>query len=100
MIQLSLDQINAGLEIGGALLRSYDCVKLCQSRRFAGGSLITALFFFFWGIFNTVFYPSLGQTYSWIAAIALTLVNGLWLLLALYYNHKHSKECQHVSTGV
>lgn len=82
---IPLDHWNAGFEMVGALLRTWDCVVLYRCKHFAGGSLFTALFFFVWGVFNTIFYPSFGQQYSFIAAIALMLVNGLWLVMAIYY---------------
>jgi hypothetical protein len=91
MIHLTLDQANASLELAGAILRTLDCYRLYRAKRFVGGSIFTALFFFGWGAFNTVYYPSLHQTYSFVAAIALTLVNGIWIVMALYYNRKYQQ---------
>jgi hypothetical protein len=91
MIHLTLDQINAAFELAGASFRALDCYKLYKAKRFVGGSLFTALFFFVWGIFNTVFYPSLGQTWSLVAAVLLTTVNGLWIIMAVLYNRKHNQ---------
>jgi hypothetical protein len=89
---LTYDMINASLELAGASLRSLDCVKLYRAKRFQGGSIWTAFFFFGWGLFNTVYYPSLHQTYSFAAAIALTAVNGLWIAMAVFYNRRHNKQ--------
>ncbi|BDD79864.1 hypothetical protein [Burkholderia phage FLC9] len=89
---LTYDMINACLELAGATLRSIDCIKLYRAKRFQGGSLWTALFFFLWGLFNIVYYPSFNQTYSWAAAIALTVVNGLWISMAVFYNRRYSKQ--------
>ena len=89
---VTLDQANAGFEFAGASLRTLDCYRLYQAKRFQGGSLFTALFFFLWGLFNTVFYPSLGQTWSLVAAVLLTAVNGLWISMAVFYNRKHKQQ--------
>jgi hypothetical protein len=89
---VTYDMVNAGLEFVGALLRSVDCVKLYRAKRFQGGSIWTALFFFGWGLFNTVYYPSLHQTYSFVAAILLTAVNGLWIAMAMFYNRRYNKQ--------
>lgn len=89
---VTLDQLNAGFELAGAGLRSLDCYRLYQAKRFQGGSLFTALFFFLWGLFNTVFYPSLGQTWSLVAAVLLTAVNGLWIAMAVFYNRKYKQQ--------
>jgi hypothetical protein len=91
MIHLTPDQMNAGFEVAGATLRAWDCYKLYTAKRFMGGSLWTAFFFFAWGLFNTFFYPSLGQTWSLVAAVLLTAVNGLWISMALFYNRKYKQ---------
>jgi hypothetical protein len=101
MIQLMLgfirshvtyDMVNAALELAGAILRTIDCVKLYRAKRFQGGSIWTAVFFFGWGGFNTQYYPSFHQTYSFIAAIALTAINGIWIAMAVFYNRRYSKQ--------
>lgn len=89
---MKLDEVNAAFELVGACMRVYDCYVLFKAKRFIGGSLWTAAFFFGWGLFNTVFYPSLNQTWSFVAALALTAVNGAWIAMALYYRTKHDKE--------
>ena len=89
---VTYDMVNAALELAGAILRSIDCVKLYRAKRFQGGSIRTALFFFGWGLFNTVYYPSLNQTYSFVAAIALTAINGLWITMAVFYNRRYNKQ--------
>lgn len=92
MIHLTFDQVNAGFELVGASLRTLDCFHLYRSKRFVGGSIFTALFFFLWGGFNTVYYPSLDQWFSFGAAIALTSVNGLWIAMAVFYNRRFNKQ--------
>jgi cation transport ATPase len=86
-VKLTMDQANACLEMGGAFLRTLDCIKLFQDKRFSGGHLGTALYFLGWGVFNVFFYPSLNQVWSFWAAIVLMVMNGLWFVMALYYNH-------------
>lgn len=86
------DQINSMFELAGACFRTLDCVKLFRAKRFQGGSLFTALFFFGWGIFNTVYYPSINQTWSFVAAILLTVVNGIWIVMAIFYERRHSQS--------
>lgn len=89
---MTFDMVNACFELVGACMRTYDCLVLYRVKRFIGGSLWTAGFFFGWGLFNTLFYPSLNQTWSFAAAIALTAVNGVWIAMALFYRTKHDKE--------
>jgi hypothetical protein len=89
---ITLDQINAGFEMAGAISRTFDCVQLYRAKRFVGGSLFTAFFFLMWGFFNIVFYPSLGQTYSYLAALALTTMNALWLVMAMYFNWRIARK--------
>jgi hypothetical protein len=84
-----MDQANACLEMGGAFLRTLDCIKLFQDKRFSGGHLGTALYFLGWGVFNVFFYPSLNQVWSFWAAIALMAMNGLWFVMAVHYNYFH-----------
>lgn len=86
-MSLTFDQINAGFEMAGACFRLYDCWRLYKAKRFIGGSLFTAVFFTSWGLFNTMFYPSLHQVWSFWAAIALTAVNAWWIVMAVHYNH-------------
>lgn len=88
---LTLDQANAAFELAGASFRCLDVYRLYQAKRFQGGSLFTAFFFFTWGLFNTIFYPSLGQTWSLVAAVLLTAVNGLWISMAVFYNRKYKQ---------
>jgi hypothetical protein len=82
---IPLDHLNAGFEMIGAAFRVYDCVKLYRAKHFVGGSILTVVFFFTWGLFNTFFYPSLNQSWSFVAAIFLTAANGVWILMALFY---------------
>jgi hypothetical protein len=39
-----------------------------------------------------VYYPSLHQVYSFAAALALTAVNGLWIVMAVFYNWRYNKQ--------
>ena len=91
-LHLTYDQVNAGFEMVGAAFRIFDCMKLHRDKTFLGGSIWTAVFFFIWGIFNTFFYPSLGQTWSLCAAITLTMVNGLWIVMAVYFNYRELRR--------
>lgn len=91
-MKLTMDQANAALEMGGAFLRTLDCIKLFQHKRFVGGHLGTALYFLLWGVFNVFFYPSLNQVWSFWAALALMVINGLWFVMAVYYNHFRAKQ--------
>jgi len=86
-VKVTLDQMNAAFELGGAFLRTLDCVKLFQAKRFMGGHLGTALYFLLWGVFNVFFYPSLHQEWSFWAAIALMTINGVWFVMAVHYNY-------------
>lgn len=82
-----LDKINAGLESIGALCRLWDCICLWEDRCYRGGSIKSAFFFLMWGVFNLFFYPSFGQHWSFWGAVAMTSMNGAWIVLALKFRN-------------
>lgn len=82
---MMFDQINASFELVGALCRAYDCMCLLEDRCYRGGSILSAMFFFMWGLFNTMYYPHLDQHWSFWAAVALAAMNGLWIVMALRF---------------
>lgn len=84
-IQLTSDQINALLELGGAIFLIPSLIEAFKKKLIVGVSWITPIFFTSWGLWNCWYYPSLGQYYSAIAAIIMFIANIVWLGMILKY---------------
>jgi polyferredoxin len=77
------DYINAGFELVGALFTWRNALQLWRERELRGVYWPTWAFFAAWGAWNLVYYPSLGQWWSFVAGIALVTGNVAWVCLAV-----------------
>lgn len=77
------DLINASVELGGAYFTWRNYLELRRARELRGVYWPTMAFFTAWGIWNLVYYPALGQWYSFAAGIVLAAGNLAWVLLAV-----------------
>lgn len=91
---MNVDAVNAVFEFGSALLLTLNIRRLSRDKKLAGVSIIPTSFFSLWGAWNLIYYAKLGQTFSWIAGMAVFMMNTYWVILALYYSYrsKHEKE--------
>lgn len=82
------DLINASFELlaGFAILMSI--FALHKSKSAEGVAPHTIAFFTLWGIWNLIYYPSLGQIASTIGAISVAAANAFWLCQIVYYSRK------------
>ncbi len=79
------DFINALFELGSAAFGVLNVRAIRRSHTIAGVHWLPTAYFFVWGIWNLYFYPVLGQWFSLVAGIAITLINLIWLGHVFYY---------------
>jgi hypothetical protein len=91
---MDVDQVNAVFELGSAALLTLNVRTLARDKKLAGVSIIPTSWFSLWGAWNLIYYKSLGQTFSWIAGIAVFMLNTYWVILAVYYKYSR-RHCAH-----
>jgi uncharacterized membrane protein YfcA len=79
------DLVNSIFELGGGLLITLNCFRLYKDKVVKGVSVATVAFFSLWGYWNIYYYPSLGQTLSFIGGIVIAVANTVWVGMAIYY---------------
>lgn len=89
---MSFDHANAFFELGAAALLWLNVAKILREKKVAGVSVIPTAFFTLWGFFNLVYYPSIGQYWSAVAAGAVAVVNTIWVFLAIRYERAAVRE--------
>lgn len=82
------DTINAAFEWFGALVLLLDIRAILRDKSVSGVSLAPKFVFCVWGFWNIYYYGHLDQEGSQIAAAGVTVVNSVWLYLALKYSWK------------
>lgn len=88
---MSNDIINAMFQFASALFILNNCRVLYNDKQVKGVSAASVAFFFLWGIWNMIFYPALGQTYSFYAGILVVIANSTWLYLMVYYKRREKR---------
>jgi hypothetical protein len=86
-----LDAINSFFEMGMFVVILMGIYKLVQDKYVAGFHWAQVAFPMSWGMFNLVYYPSLGQTLSTVAAVFVVVANIVYLILITYYLQKGKK---------
>jgi hypothetical protein len=79
------DTINAAFEFGGAFALALNVRRLWIDRAVSGVHWGPTVFFTAWGLWNLIYYPSLGQWLSLIGGAAIVVVNTVWLILAVRF---------------
>lgn len=82
---MHVDQINAAFEFAGTLFVSASIWRAWCDKSVAGVSWTSPAFFFVWGLWNLIYYPSLGQWWSLAGGVCLSAANGVWIAQLLYY---------------
>lgn len=77
------DVINALFELVGAYFTWRNYYQLCKEREVKGVYWPTTAFFTAWGLWNVIYYPSLGQWLSFGAGLLLVGGNFFWVVLVL-----------------
>lgn len=86
---LTPDHINGAFEFVGSLLTWGNAVRVYKDRGYAGIYLPATVFFFFWGLWNLFYYPSLRQWWSFVGGASLVLANYVWVFAMIHYGRKH-----------
>jgi hypothetical protein len=73
------DLINACFELGGAAAVANNCYRTWRDKQVKGVSLVSMSFFTAWGLWNLLYYHSLGQNLSNMAGALLVCMNVTWL---------------------
>jgi hypothetical protein len=82
---LTFDMINGLLELGGALFTMNNVRVLMRDRFVKGVSPLATIYFVVWGLWNCIWYPSLGQPFSFYGGISITVANFMWLAMLSWY---------------
>jgi hypothetical protein len=82
---VSPDQINGLFELFGSVFILNHCRAVLRDKAVAGVSIVSAVFFTAWGVWNLWYYPSLGQWYSFAGGVCIVLANVLWVGLMARY---------------
>jgi len=88
------DTINAAFEILGGFFILNHCRVLYKVKAVAGISIASVIFFNVWGFFNLFYYPHLGQTLSFYAAMLITVSNTIWVIMLIKYRHSPQKKLE------
>lgn len=83
---MSLDLINGLFELGGAILLWMNVARLHRDKCVRGVHPVPAWFFACWGLWNLVYYPSLGQWFSVAGGALLVVANIVWVAQMVYYS--------------
>jgi len=79
------DLINASFEFVMAVTIFYSCLTLYRDKKVRGLSVWMVAFPTAWGFWNIYYYPSLGQTLSFIGGLFIVAANCLYLSLIFKY---------------
>ncbi len=86
---ISPDLMNGLFELFSGLFVLNHCRVIMKDKAVAGVSIISAMFFVVWGLWNLYYYPHLGQTFSLYAGIVLCLANTFWVSLLIKYSRRN-----------
>lgn len=101
------DIVNGCFETMGSIFILMHCFTLYKDKMVRGVNIRATAGFFLWGLWNVYYYPSLNQTFSFIAGLAVCLSNLLWITLMIYYSSKektnernnHTDSRRHSASG-
>lgn len=79
------DIINGGFEFAAGLAVLRHCAVLQRDRQVRGVSIPAMFFFTAWGFWNIYYYPFLGQPFSFVGGIFVTVANCGYLALLMQY---------------
>lgn len=88
------DVINALFEFFGGCFLWWNVRQLYRDKQIKGVSVIATAFFASWGLWNCIFYPSVGAYWSFIAGINVVIANSVWVGQMLYYRKTGSSYPQ------
>ena len=74
--------------VGGIFL-FFNCLKLHKDKEIKGVSIVTSIFFFLWSVWNLYYFYELKQWFSLIGGIFMSITNGWWIIIAIYFKKKY-----------
>lgn len=84
----TIDLINGGFELFGAVAIWGNVRRLWLDREVKGIDWKNIVFFWTWGLWNCFYYPALGQYLSFYAGAILALGNTIWVGMYVYMRWK------------
>lgn len=82
------DHINGIFEGVGSLTLWANFLKLRRDKVVQGVHIFPVVFFTAWGVWNLIYYPLLGQLWSFIGGLSVVFANSAWIFLAAKYRGK------------
>ncbi len=82
------DLINGLFELGGAVVSWINVYKLYKDKVISGVYWPMWIFFSSWGLWNLIYYPSVGHYISFYAGIVLVSGNITWSVMAYKLSKK------------
>lgn len=79
------DFFNGLFELCSAAFLLLNLGQLRRDKYIAGVHWGPTVFYSAWGLWNMVYYPVLGQWFSFVGGFAVTAVNVVWLAHLVYY---------------
>lgn len=89
---MSLDLVTASFNFVAGLFILNNCRVLWNQKLVRGVSVVSTAFFFIWGCWNVVYYPGLGQIWSFRAGLFEMFSNCLWIALMVYFKYREQKQ--------
>lgn len=83
---MTADLINGLFEAFAGIFVLNHCRVLRRDRAVAGVSIGSVAFFTAWGVWNLFYYPTLGQSLSFIGGLFVVVANGLYVGMLLSYS--------------
>lgn len=83
------DIINGAFEFAGAMAGFWNVVVICRQKQVRGFAPLAYIYFTLWGAWNIYYYPHLNQWFSLAGTIAITISNGLFAGLAIYFSRRN-----------
>ena len=79
------DLINGIFEFGGGFLVWFNVQKILKDKTVSGVYWPVQAFWATWGLWNLLYYSSLGHWASFTGGVLLVIGNTIWVLLAIKY---------------
>jgi hypothetical protein len=79
------DIINGAFEMLGGFFILLSIRRVLIDKQVKGVSVLSTVYFTTWGLWNIYFYPQNDLFFSFIGGIFLSLCNGIWVILLIYY---------------
>ena len=86
------DALNGAFELAGSGFCAANVWRIWVDKMVRGVYWPSVGFFAFWGWWNLIYYPSLGQWYSFLAGALLALINTIWVIQLIYYTRKEKLD--------